>query len=92
MEYVVESLVVQKKGRLVALVHLNTEELEQKYQDLKIETVSFINDKAEEILKEIQENVNEQLNKFSQIQRVVWQVAPFEKTPTQKIKRFLYHA
>ncbi len=90
MEYVVESLVVQKKGRLVALVHLNMEELEQKYQDFKSETVSFINDKAEEILKEIQEKVNEQLNKFSQIHRIVLQPIPFEKTPTQKIKRFLY--
>jgi len=35
MEYVVESLVVEQKGRLVALVHLNMEELEKKYQHLK---------------------------------------------------------
>lgn len=90
MEYVLESLVVQKKGRLVAMVHLNMEELESKYQDMKLETVTFINDKAEEILQEIQRKVNEELNKFSQIQRMVLQPIPFEKTPTQKIKRFLY--
>lgn len=92
MEYVLESLVVEQKGRLVALVHLNMEELEKKYNSLKAETASFINDETSIILKEIQNKVNEQLNKFSQIQRVVWQTAPFEKTPTQKIKRFLYYA
>jgi len=92
MEYVLESLVVQQKGRLVALVHLNMEELERKYQDLKSETVSFLNDKADELLKEIQKKVNDELNKFSQIQRFVLQPDPFEKTPTQKIKRFLYYA
>jgi long-chain acyl-CoA synthetase len=92
MEYVLESLVVEQKGRLVALVHLNMEELERKYQDLKSETVSFLNDKADELLKEIQKKVNDELNKFSQIQRFVLQPDPFEKTPTQKIKRFLYYA
>ncbi len=92
MEYVMESLVVQQKGRLVALVHLNMEELEKKYTNLKAETVMYLNDKAEEILKEIHNKVNEELNKFSQIQRIVWQTVPFEKTPTQKIKRFLYYA
>lgn len=92
MEYVLESLVVQQKGRLVALVHLNMEELEKKYQNIKTETVSYINEKAEEILQDIQNKVNEELNKFSKIQRIVLQRDPFEKTPTQKIKRFLYYA
>lgn len=92
MEYVMESLVVQQKGRLVALVHLNMEELEKKYQDMKTEAVLFLNEKTEEILKEIQYKVNEELNKFSQIQRIVLHPNPFEKTPTQKIKRFLYYS
>jgi long-chain acyl-CoA synthetase len=90
MEYVLESLVVQQKGRLVALVHLNMEELEKKYQNLKSEAVIYLNDKTDEILKDIQRKVNDELNKFSQIHRVVLQPNPFEKTPTQKIKRFLY--
>lgn len=90
MEYVLESLVVQQKGRLVAMVHLNMEELEKKYHDMKTEAVSYFNEKTDEILVEIQNKVNTELNKFSQIQRVVLQPIPFEKTPTQKIKRFLY--
>jgi len=92
MEYVLESLVVQQKGRLVAMVHLNMEELEKKYQMIKTETVSYVHDRTDEILKEIQRKVNEEMNKFSQIQRIVLQPNPFEKTPTQKIKRFLYYA
>jgi long-chain acyl-CoA synthetase len=90
MEYVLESLVIEKKGKLVAMVYLNMEELEKKYQFMKSEAVLYINEKTEEILKEIQEKVNIELNKFSQIQRIVLQPIPFEKTPTQKIKRFLY--
>ena len=66
------------------------EELEKKYQNLKSEAVLYLNDKTDEILKEIQNKVNIELNKFSQIQRIVLQPVPFEKTPTQKIKRFLY--
>lgn len=90
MEYVLESLVVEQKGRLVALVYLNMEELEKKYQTMKTEAIHYLNEKTDEILKEIQNKVNEDLNKFSQIQRIVLQPIPFEKTPTQKIKRFLY--
>lgn len=90
MEYVMESLVIQQKGRIVAMVHLNMELLEAKYNDLKTEAESFLNQKAEEILKEIKTKANSELNKFSQIQRIVLQNVPFEKTPTQKIKRFLY--
>ncbi|HEY3370005.1 MAG TPA: AMP-binding protein [Prolixibacteraceae bacterium] len=92
MDYVLESLVVQQKGRLVALVYLNMEELETKYRHMKTEAVSFLNERAEEILKEIQHKVNEEVNKFSKIQGIVLHPIPFEKTPTQKIKRFLYYA
>lgn len=94
MEYVLESLVVEKKGRLVAMVHLNMEEIETRVQNMKSmrdEAVLRINSRVDEILEEIQQKVNEEVNKFSRIQMVVLQPVPFEKTPTQKIKRFLYH-
>ena len=93
MEYVLESLVVQQKGRLVAMVHLNMEEIEQRMKNMRImrdEAVQKINGRVDEILDEIQQKVNEEVNKFSRIQLVVLQPVPFEKTPTQKIKRFLY--
>jgi len=88
--HVVESLVVEKKGKLVALVHINLEEIEQAYQHLKEEVQSLAEEKTEEILKEVKEYVNERVNKFSQIHSVVLQVVPFQKTATKKIKRYLY--
>jgi long-chain acyl-CoA synthetase len=95
--FVVESLVVQQKGKLVALVQLNMEELEKKYHHMKEDmtkqkedmTKQF-EDKVNEVLNELQEYVNSQVNKFSQIQKVVLQPVPFQKTATLKIKRFLY--
>ena len=86
----VESLVVEKKGKLVALVHINMEELEQAYRHLREELSNFMEEKTDEILKEIKEYVNARVNKFSQIHSVVLQSVPFQKTATQKIKRFLY--
>ncbi len=88
--FVVDSLVVQQKGKLVALVHINMEELEKKYQVLKQDMTRQFEDKVDEVLNELQEYVNSQVNKFSQIQKVVLQQVPFQKTATLKIKRFLY--
>ena len=88
--FVVESLVVQKKGKLVALVHINMEELEKKYQTLKQDMTRQLEDKVDDVLSELQQYVNSQVNKFSQIQKVVLQPFPFQKTATMKIKRFLY--
>ncbi|MFW6310387.1 MAG: AMP-binding protein [Prolixibacteraceae bacterium] len=90
MRFVLESLVVEKKGKLVAMIHLNREEVEQNFKDMKAEAQLYIHEKSDDILKEIQKKVNEEVNKFSKIQKVVLQPNPFEKTPTKKIKRFLY--
>jgi long-chain acyl-CoA synthetase len=88
--FVVESLVVQQKGKLVALVHFNMEELEKRYQNMKHDVSVQFEEKKEELLKELQAYVNSQVNKFSQIQKVVLHPVPFLKTATLKIKRFLY--
>ncbi len=88
--FVVESLVVQQKGKLVAMVHINMEELEKKYQNLKEDMSDIFEQKKEELLLELKEYVNSQVNKFSQINKVVLQPVPFQKTATLKIKRFMY--
>jgi long-chain acyl-CoA synthetase len=90
--FVVESLVIQQKGKLVAYVHLNMEELEKKYQNLRVDMTRQFDDKKEELLAELQDYVNSKVNKFSQINKVVLQPVPFQKTATLKIKRFLYTA
>ncbi len=99
--HVVESIVVKKKGKLVAMVHFNKEELEQKVRgmkkglsnkmDEKIEAVSQKVEKAmSELSAELQHYINTRVNKASRIQLLVVQPEPFQKTATKKIKRYLY--
>jgi len=88
--YVIESVVIQQKGKLVALVHFNREELETRYQHLKDEITDHIEQKLEELQNELHDYVNSRVNKFSQLKAVVVHIEPFEKTATHKIKRFVY--
>jgi long-chain acyl-CoA synthetase len=90
-KHVLESVVVQQKGKLVALVHFNMEELQATYQHLKDQAAGFIEKHIEELTKELHVYVNARVNKFSRIQKVVSHLEPFKKTATKKIKRFLYH-
>jgi long-chain acyl-CoA synthetase len=66
------------------------EELEKKYQHLKSDMTEKFEEKKEELLAEIKDYVNSHVNKFSQINKVILQPVPFQKTATLKIKRFLY--
>ncbi len=91
--FVLESVVYEHKGKLVAKVHLNYEEIEMRYQNIKESAQNYkenIQNIVKQYLAEIQENVNSNISKFSHINLVVEQPKPFEKTPTKKIKRFLY--
>ena len=88
--YVLESLVLEQKGRLVAMVHLNYEEIEAHFTHLKEEALHFVQQKADEILRDLHSSVNQRVNRFSQVYAVVEQRIPFEKTATQKIKRYMY--
>ncbi len=87
---VLESLVVEDDSGLVALVQLD----EQKISDSILNTVEDIKEailfKQEEILSEIKYFTNSQVNKFSKVS-VVKAVSEFEKTASQKIKRYLYN-
>lgn len=90
-KHVVESVVVEQKGRLVALVHFNQEELEKAYRQMYGEMSEKLELQIEELKKELQQHVNARVNKFSRLQAVVVHREPFQKTATQKIKRYLYY-
>jgi len=90
-KHVVESVVVEQKGKLVALVHFNQEELEKAYRQMYGEMTEKLEHQIEELKKELQQHVNARVNKFSRLQKVVVQHEPFQKTATQKIKRYLYN-
>lgn len=85
--FVSESLVMEYKGKLVAMVYFNIEELEKHLTNFKNQASSYI----EDLKKELREYVNSKVNNFSKLQMVVEKSEPFEKTPTHKIKRFLYN-
>ncbi|MFO8236484.1 MAG: AMP-binding protein [Bacteroidales bacterium] len=88
--HVVESLVMEKKGKIVALVHFNKEEIENKYRTFKGEVTNYFDTKVEELRSELLSYINSRVSRFSRIQSIYVHLQPFEKTPTQKIKRFLY--
>lgn len=92
-KHVLESLVYEMKGKLVARVHLNYEEIDQRYHELKESAGQMyeqIQEKVKHRLHELQQKVNARLNRFSRLSFLEEQNEPFEKTPTKKIKRFLY--
>lgn len=91
-QYVLESVVVEQKGKLVALVHFNHEELEKQFAHLKDEARHHVEKKIEEMKAELQQFVNSQVNRYSRLQSIIIQDTPFEKTATKKIKRFLYQS
>lgn len=87
--FVSESLVVEQKGKLVALVHFNREDIDTFYQSMRHE-LAGIEERCEEVRRELHHFINAKLNRNSQIQQVINHIQPFQKTATQKIKRFLY--
>ncbi len=88
-ECVAESLVYEDQGKIVARVFLNYEILDQKF-GINHLSETQVKEKIKELLEEIRQKSNEQLAAYSRISKIIEQTEPFEKTPTQKTKRYLY--
>lgn len=86
---VLESLVYQDQGALSARIHLDYEKLDLEFAEQHLGETQ-IHDHIAALLESIRRQVNEQVSSFSRIGKVIEQTEPFEKTPTQKIKRYLY--
>lgn len=81
MPYVAESLVVEREGKLVALI----------YPDFEAARAAKLSDDA--LTKQLEQNrklLNEVLPGYSQITRIRIRQEEFEKTPKRSIKRYLY--
>lgn len=96
--YVYESLVVEGEGGLVAIVKVDEEMLEEeaKQRSLRDKIENNVQKVSrdlswykEAILGEIQYFVNTRVNKSSHIGKIE-KIDEFEKTATQKIKRYIY--
>ncbi|MBP8678324.1 MAG: AMP-binding protein [Bacteroidales bacterium] len=88
-DLVLESLVINTKGKLTAMVHYNYEQIE-KLHTFNDEAIINMEQRVSEVKKELLEYVNSRVNKSSRILDIIEQAVPFEKTATQKIKRYLY--
>lgn len=91
--FVQESIVTEQDGDLIALIHFDTDAIVKHYEELKLRlarNAELLGQKKEEIKKEIKEYVNSKVNRFSRISDVIENEEEFEKTPTRKIRRFLY--
>ncbi len=94
-KFVIESIVYEMKGKLIAMVHLDYQKVEEFYNQLKDNAQAFQDDmenQIKKILAEIQHFVNMQMNVHSHIAVIIEQPVPFEKTPTMKIKKYKYIA
>ncbi len=81
LPYVGESLILEKDGKIHALI----------YPDYDIIDKKNLTD--EQVQKKMEENrkfLNEQLPAYSKIIKINLYPEEFEKTPTKKVKRFLY--
>jgi long-chain acyl-CoA synthetase len=88
-EGVLESMVYESDGKIIGRVYLNPELFQSKHNLRKMglaQSEAFI----QNYLQNLREHVNANVASFARIHRLIEQKEPFEKTPTQKIKRFLY--
>lgn len=81
MPFVNESIVVEKDGKLVALV----------YPDLEAADKCGISScELEEAMEEIRVNLNKEVAPYENIAKIYIYPTEFEKTPKRSIKRYLY--
>ena len=80
-EFVSESLVVEKDGKLVALVYPDYE---------AIETCGITLQDLDPIMEEIRKTLNTEVAPYETISKIYIYPTEFEKTPKRSIKRYLY--
>ena len=80
-DYVSESVVVDRNGKLVALVVLDTDAMKKAGLD---------SEAVDHLPSQIKAGANRSIPSYSQLQKVELRDEPFEKTPKMSIKRFLY--
>ena len=87
--FVLDALVFDMDSRLTARIHLDYELIDQKFHADKQSEAALHTD-IEAFLETMRIDVNKQLSSFSKVSKFIEQTEPFVKTPTKKIKRYLY--
>ena len=87
MDFVEESLVVPEGNTLLALIKIDIEQMSDK---LKI-SIEEAKTEAKSYIEKIRNNVNSQVTSNNKLSTAELRDEPFERTSSQKIKRFLYN-
>lgn len=87
--YFQEVVVFEDKGRLLAKAYLDYDVLDREFERNKLNDAEA-RKLTEDILEQARQRINTQLPAFAQISRISEHPEPFEKTPTNKVKRYLY--
>lgn len=82
MPHIIESVVVERENKLVALIYPDMESLKQES--------TATNKSIEDITENIKVRVNRLLPSFCRISKLEFVEKEFEKTPKRSIKRFMY--
>ena len=69
--------------------NLDKEEIERRIGESG-KSESRVRAEAARLLENLKSQINQRLPSYARINRIIEQTEPFEKTPTQKIKRHLY--
>jgi len=88
-EVVADSLMMQIDGKLVARIHLDYELIDKMFKADNTPDAE-VRQKIAQLLEEMRVDVNSQISSFSRMVKFIEQIEPFVKTPTKKIKRYLY--
>jgi len=87
--FVLDALVFEMDSRLAARIHLDYELIDQEFRADRQSEAALHTD-IEALLETMRIDVNKQLSSFSKVNKFIEQTEPFVKTPTKKIKRYLY--
>jgi long-chain acyl-CoA synthetase len=88
-DLVLESLVFEKEHQIVARIYLDYDKVEEILKDDQ-SSESKTREGIDGLMKQLKQQINDRLPSYSRIIEILEQTEPFEKTPTQKIKRHLY--
>jgi long-chain acyl-CoA synthetase len=88
-EAVLDSLVMMRDDRLIAKIHLDYALIDKMFEAHNLPD-SEVKIKINNLLEEMRQDVNTKVAAYARILKFVEQIEPFIKTPTKKIKRFLY--
>jgi long-chain acyl-CoA synthetase len=87
--FIMESVVYSQKGRLTAKVYLDSDVMDQEMAKRGIDNTQFAVF-ITEVLENARKATNQELPAFSAVTQILQHPEPFEKTPTNKVKRYLY--